>query len=43
MGAAAGDELDGETANQIRELEAKKAEAVREENFDLAKELKMAI
>ena len=31
------DDFDAETANQIRELEQKKQEAVREENFDLAK------
>lgn len=30
-------DFDTETANQIRELEQKKAEAVRDENFDLAK------
>lgn len=35
--------FDSETANQIRELEAKKQEAIRDENFDLAKELKMHI
>lgn len=38
-----GDDFDTETANQIRELEQKKQEAVREENFDLAKQLKLTI
>lgn len=35
--------LDPETALQIRKLEAEKSKAIREEDFDLAKQIKDTI